>query len=97
MNKECKVCQGTGKTTSYYRGDSMNCAFCTELTPVIDERAAELEANSCRCEECYGSGMVWDPTSCGDEDHCSPWMSCIFCREAGHDIYGAYGCNGTEE
>lgn len=29
------------------------------------------------CEECEGSGWVWDETACGDPDHCSPKNPCV--------------------
>jgi hypothetical protein len=33
-------------------------------------REAEL------CPECDGTGLVEDPTACGDPDHCPGWMPC---------------------
>lgn len=41
------------------------------------------------CEACDGTGVVEDPSACGDEDHCCPVMMCRSCGGWGLVIYRA--------
>ena len=38
------------------------------------------------CPECDGTGLVPDPSACGDPDHCAGWMPCPRgCAEPGNE------------
>lgn len=55
--------------------------------PRLEKLAADLTAFADQisqpCPVCEGEGYVWDPTACGDPDHCHSHMACPTCKGIG--------------